>query len=69
MAHFCDSVNKKPLFLTIKFYSYPMGLLVITVETSDRKEASMALPGEKSDHFNLTCGGSKEGGLSVDYIP
>ena len=46
-----------------------MELLVITVETSDRKEASMALPGEKGDHFNLNWGGSKEGGLSVDYIP
>ncbi len=60
---------EKPPFLTIKFYSYPMGLLVITVETSDRKEASMALLGEKGDHFNLNWGGSKEGGLSVDYIP
>jgi len=60
---------EKPPFLTIKFYSYPMGLLVIAVEISDRKEASMALPGEKGNHFNLNWGGSKEGGLSVDYIP
>ena len=62
------SIRKTTIF-TIKLYSYPMGLLVVTVETSDRKEASMALPGEKGDHFNLNWGGSKEGGLSVDYIP
>jgi hypothetical protein len=62
------SIRKTTIF-TIILYSYPMGLLVVTVETSDRKEASMALPGEKGDHFNLNWGGSKEGGLSVDYIP
>jgi hypothetical protein len=60
---------EKPPFLTIKLYSYPMGLLVITVETSDLKEASMALPGEKGGHSNLNWGGSKERGAEWRLHP